>query len=194
MNINGLVNVIITTPQVTLKSTNPYGWPRLVIAVYGLDAFGRDVVRGYGSILFPLIPGSHKIQVSEGVHSTQYTVHSTQYTVHSTQYTVHSTQYTVHSTQYTVHSTQYTVHSTQYTVHSTQYTVHSTQYTVHSTQYTVHSTQYTVHSTQYTVHSTQYTVHSYLVNTVIFTQFNITSRFLTPALNNLDLRGSIYYL
>lgn len=50
-------------PQVTLKSTNPYGWPRLVIAVYGLDMFGRDVVRGYGSVLFPVIPGHHKLEV-----------------------------------------------------------------------------------------------------------------------------------
>ncbi|KAJ3334206.1 B9 domain-containing protein 1 [Blyttiomyces sp. JEL0837] len=40
--------------EVVFKSTNPYGWPQLVISVYGLDEFGRDVIRGYGSIRLPI--------------------------------------------------------------------------------------------------------------------------------------------
>ncbi|KAK1943484.1 B9 domain-containing protein 1 [Phytophthora citrophthora] len=43
--------------DVSFKSTNPFGWPRLVLSLYGLDAFGRDVVRGYGTVAFPITPG-----------------------------------------------------------------------------------------------------------------------------------------
>jgi B9 domain-containing protein 1 len=45
--------------DVTFKSTNVHGWPRLAIAVYGVDYLGRDVVRGYCSCLVPLSSGSH---------------------------------------------------------------------------------------------------------------------------------------
>ncbi|XP_007498026.1 B9 domain-containing protein 1 isoform X2 [Monodelphis domestica] len=43
--------------DITFKSTNPYGWPQIVISVYGPDIFGNDVVRGYGAVHVPLIPG-----------------------------------------------------------------------------------------------------------------------------------------
>jgi B9 domain-containing protein 1 len=43
--------------DIALKSTNAFGWPRLAISIYGLDALGRDVVRGYGSMLIPTYPG-----------------------------------------------------------------------------------------------------------------------------------------
>uniref|UniRef100_A0A2K5MGS1 B9 domain-containing protein 1 n=1 Tax=Cercocebus atys TaxID=9531 RepID=A0A2K5MGS1_CERAT len=36
--------------DVTFKSTNPYGWPQIVLSVYGPDVFGNDVVRGYGAV------------------------------------------------------------------------------------------------------------------------------------------------
>jgi len=49
--------------DVTFKSTNVYGWPRIAISVYGIDYLGRDVVRGYGSALVPLTPGQHVIEV-----------------------------------------------------------------------------------------------------------------------------------
>jgi len=45
--------------DVSFKSTNAFGWPRLSISVYGLDFLGRDVVRGYGSTLVPPFPGEH---------------------------------------------------------------------------------------------------------------------------------------
>ena len=47
--------------DVTFKSTNVYGWPRIAIAVYGADYLGRDVVRGYCSCLMPLSSGSHTL-------------------------------------------------------------------------------------------------------------------------------------
>ena len=47
--------------DVTFKSTNIFGWPRLAIAVYGLDWLGRDVIKGYCSVVIPLQTGSHTI-------------------------------------------------------------------------------------------------------------------------------------
>eukprot|EP00128_Syssomonas_multiformis_P017186 Colp12_sorted_trinity150504_noHs@34104 len=49
--------------DVTFKSTNAYGWPQIVLSVYGLDGMGRDVVRGYGAIHVPTVPGRHIRQV-----------------------------------------------------------------------------------------------------------------------------------
>lgn len=49
--------------DVTFKSTNVYGWPRIAISIYGIDYLGRDVVRGYGSALVPLTPGQHVLEV-----------------------------------------------------------------------------------------------------------------------------------
>jgi B9 domain-containing protein 1 len=43
--------------DVAFKSTNVYGWPSLLVTVYGYDFLGRDVVRGYGSIKVPTVPG-----------------------------------------------------------------------------------------------------------------------------------------
>ena len=47
--------------EISFQSTNPHGWPRLVVSVYGLDFMGRDVVRGYASILLPIKPGPHTL-------------------------------------------------------------------------------------------------------------------------------------
>lgn len=49
--------------DISFKSTNVYGWPRIAVSVYGIDYFGRDIVRGYGSALIPLQPGNHRIQI-----------------------------------------------------------------------------------------------------------------------------------
>ncbi|KAI8920373.1 B9 domain-containing protein 1 isoform b [Powellomyces hirtus] len=47
--------------DLAFKATNAYGWPQLILTVYGPDALGRDVVRGYGSIRLPRTPGIHTI-------------------------------------------------------------------------------------------------------------------------------------
>ncbi|XP_061201711.1 B9 domain-containing protein 1 isoform X2 [Neopsephotus bourkii] len=44
--------------DITFKSTNPSGWPQIVVSVYGPDFFGHDVVRGYGAVHVPFTPGS----------------------------------------------------------------------------------------------------------------------------------------
>uniref|UniRef100_A0A8C4SGN9 B9 domain-containing protein 1 n=1 Tax=Erpetoichthys calabaricus TaxID=27687 RepID=A0A8C4SGN9_ERPCA len=46
--------------DITFKSTNPFGWPQVVVSVYGPDVFGNDVVRGYGAVHIPITPGRHK--------------------------------------------------------------------------------------------------------------------------------------
>uniref|UniRef100_A0A8C5W5P0 B9 domain-containing protein 1 n=1 Tax=Microcebus murinus TaxID=30608 RepID=A0A8C5W5P0_MICMU len=46
--------------DITFKSTNPFGWPQIVLSVYGPDVFGNDVVRGYGAVHVPFSPGRHK--------------------------------------------------------------------------------------------------------------------------------------
>lgn len=43
--------------DVTYKTTNAYGWPQLVVSVYGLDSFGRDVIKGYGCVHLPTCAG-----------------------------------------------------------------------------------------------------------------------------------------
>lgn len=44
--------------QSSWKSTNPYGWPRLVLSVYGPDELGNaDVAYGYGSTILPICAG-----------------------------------------------------------------------------------------------------------------------------------------
>ncbi|XP_025909884.1 B9 domain-containing protein 1 [Nothoprocta perdicaria] len=45
--------------DITFKSTNPWGWPQIVLSVYGPDVFGHDVVRGYGAVHVPIEPGRH---------------------------------------------------------------------------------------------------------------------------------------
>ncbi|RYH23227.1 hypothetical protein EON65_18120 [archaeon] len=58
-------NIVWNFPlDVTFKATNIHGWPRIAISVYGIDYFGRDVVKGYGSALIPLLPGSHTLTVN----------------------------------------------------------------------------------------------------------------------------------
>uniref|UniRef100_K3WSI9 B9 domain-containing protein 1 n=1 Tax=Globisporangium ultimum (strain ATCC 200006 / CBS 805.95 / DAOM BR144) TaxID=431595 RepID=K3WSI9_GLOUD len=52
-------DIIFNFPiDISFKSTNPFGWPRIVLSVYGLDALGRDVIRGYGSVHLPTCAGS----------------------------------------------------------------------------------------------------------------------------------------
>eukprot|EP00602_Paraphysomonas_sp_CaronLab_P010490 CAMPEP_0185026190 /NCGR_PEP_ID=MMETSP1103-20130426/10144_1 /TAXON_ID=36769 /ORGANISM="Paraphysomonas bandaiensis, Strain Caron Lab Isolate" /LENGTH=193 /DNA_ID=CAMNT_0027559685 /DNA_START=78 /DNA_END=659 /DNA_ORIENTATION=+ len=46
------------------KSTNPFGWPRVAVSVAGVDFLGRDVIRGYGSALIPVTPGSHIVDIT----------------------------------------------------------------------------------------------------------------------------------
>ncbi|XP_020279185.1 B9 domain-containing protein 1 isoform X4 [Pseudomyrmex gracilis] len=51
--------------DITFKSTNPHGWPQLIMSFYGLDFFGNDVIRGYAVCHLPLQTGHHEKSVGE---------------------------------------------------------------------------------------------------------------------------------
>ncbi|CAB4055082.1 B9D1 [Lepeophtheirus salmonis] len=54
-SLDGYQRTIWNFPlDITYRSTCPFGWPQLVVSVYGLDTFGNDVVRGYGGIHVPI--------------------------------------------------------------------------------------------------------------------------------------------
>ena len=51
-------NIVWNFPfEVNFKTTNPFGWPQVVVRVAGPDFMGRSVVKGYGSIHIPTTPG-----------------------------------------------------------------------------------------------------------------------------------------
>ncbi|XP_029169147.1 LOW QUALITY PROTEIN: B9 domain-containing protein 1-like [Nylanderia fulva] len=60
--------------DITFKSTNPHGWPQLIMLIYGLDWFGRDVIRGYGVCHLPLKTGHHEKRVSVYVPESSSTL------------------------------------------------------------------------------------------------------------------------
>lgn len=45
--------------DIIYKTTNVFGWPRLVITVASIDMFARDVLVGYGSLMVPTVPGTY---------------------------------------------------------------------------------------------------------------------------------------
>lgn len=47
--------------EATFKATNAFGWPQLVLSVYGPDALGRDVIKGYGSVHLPTRAGRYML-------------------------------------------------------------------------------------------------------------------------------------
>lgn len=56
----GLAEVVWSFPLgMVYKSTSPFGWPRIVLTVYGTDLCNRRVVKGYGSVHVPCQPGKH---------------------------------------------------------------------------------------------------------------------------------------
>jgi len=57
-------NFVFNHPlDVAFKTTNPHGWPQIVLSAYGYDVFGHDVVRGYGAVHLPITAGSHVLTV-----------------------------------------------------------------------------------------------------------------------------------
>lgn len=51
------------------KSTSPFGWPRIVVTVYGTDLCNRRVIKGYGSVHVPCQPGKH-VPCQPGKHDS----------------------------------------------------------------------------------------------------------------------------
>ena len=58
--------IALNTPiEATFSSTNPFKWPQIVVACYGPDIFGNDVIRGYGSTFLPTVPGKTERKVAD---------------------------------------------------------------------------------------------------------------------------------
>ncbi|XP_033323951.2 B9 domain-containing protein 1 [Megalopta genalis] len=60
--------------EITFKSTNPHGWPQMIMSIYGLDLFGHDVIRGYGVCHLPLKTGYHEKRVAVYVPESSSTL------------------------------------------------------------------------------------------------------------------------
>ena len=45
--------------DVAYRASNVWGWPQLVVCVYGADWRGRDVIKGYGSLYLPTCIGRY---------------------------------------------------------------------------------------------------------------------------------------
>eukprot|EP00736_Rhodelphis_marinus_P005300 Rmarinus@m.4040 len=49
--------------DITFRTTNAFGWPQIVVTVYGTDGVGRDYVKGYGAMHIPMAPGRYTLRV-----------------------------------------------------------------------------------------------------------------------------------
>ena len=49
--------------NVSFKAERPFGWPQIVIAVYGKNPIGVDMVVGYGVIHLPTNKGIHNVEI-----------------------------------------------------------------------------------------------------------------------------------
>jgi B9 domain-containing protein 1 len=49
--------------EITFKSTNPYGWPKIVLSIVEQKGRGMLPVRGYGWIHIPVTPGRYQLNV-----------------------------------------------------------------------------------------------------------------------------------
>ena len=57
---NGDNTIVWNFPvDITFKSSNAHGWPKVVVSIYGLDGMGRDVIRGYAAMHIPTVPGTY---------------------------------------------------------------------------------------------------------------------------------------
>ena len=49
--------------DVAFKAAKPFGWPQLVLAIYGKNRLGATMVVGYGVTHLPTTPGNHDLTV-----------------------------------------------------------------------------------------------------------------------------------
>ncbi|KAK8386673.1 hypothetical protein O3P69_017850 [Scylla paramamosain] len=60
--------------DITYKSTNPFGWPQIILSVYGTDFFGNIVIVGYAACHVPLTPGTHTRRLKTFVPESASTI------------------------------------------------------------------------------------------------------------------------
>lgn len=64
LNLGDNLDFVWNLPiECTFSSSNVYGWPQLAVSVYGLNFLGLDVIRGYGHLHLPPIPGRHELSI-----------------------------------------------------------------------------------------------------------------------------------
>lgn len=49
--------------EISFRSTNPFGWPKIVITLSEKDFRGKFPIVGYGWVHLPLFPGDHDLTV-----------------------------------------------------------------------------------------------------------------------------------
>lgn len=59
-------DVVTWTHPVELQysCTSPAGWPRIAVAVWQVDSFGRNEIAGYGVAFVPPSPGIHVVDLA----------------------------------------------------------------------------------------------------------------------------------
>lgn len=49
--------------NVSFKASKPFGWPQIIVALYGKNALRKDTIVGYGAIHVPTQPGRHQLEI-----------------------------------------------------------------------------------------------------------------------------------
>ena len=49
--------------EASFQASKPFGWPQIIVAVYGTNLFGQEVIVGYGAVHVPTRTGSETLNV-----------------------------------------------------------------------------------------------------------------------------------
>lgn len=64
--------IIFSTPfSMSFEATSPFGWPQILIAIYGNNNFGKNMVIGYGSLHIPTVSGRYTMNIPLFVPETE---------------------------------------------------------------------------------------------------------------------------
>ena len=50
--------------EISYRSTDPYGWPQLVLNCFTVDSDGNEIIKGYGCVHVPTSTGRHKRKIN----------------------------------------------------------------------------------------------------------------------------------
>jgi B9 domain-containing protein 1 len=49
--------------NISFQGSRPFGWPQIMVEVYGRNFFGNDMIVGYGAVHVPTRPGRHLVDI-----------------------------------------------------------------------------------------------------------------------------------
>lgn len=49
--------------NIAFQGSKPFGWPQMLVEIYGRNTFGNDMVVGYGAVHIPTQPGRHEVEI-----------------------------------------------------------------------------------------------------------------------------------